>query len=132
MTIDAASVNTRNEGRDKHLRNPDFFDVEKYPTITFVGTEVKDFKGDSLTLVGELTMHGVTKPIEMKVTDLSEDLDTGKGVKRGATAELVINRQDWGIAFNSMLGVGEAAVGDEVHIEIQVELNRVEPEAKTA
>lgn len=127
ITIDATSINTRNEGRDNHLRNPDFLDVEKYPTITFVSTAVKDFDGESLTLIGDFTMHGVTKPIELEVSDLTDEVDTGKGKKRGATATAKFNRHDWGVSWKKMLAAGEATVGDDVYVTIEVELDKVEP-----
>lgn len=131
VTIQAASVDTGNEARDNHLRTADFFEVEKYPTITFVSTKVKDYDGDTLTLIGDLTMHGVTKEIELAVTELGPELyiEERKATKRAAVATTKINRLDFGISTKQMLGIGELSLGDIVTIEIDLQLDKVEPTA---
>jgi polyisoprenoid-binding protein YceI len=123
-TIDAGTVDTSDEKRDGHLKSPDFFDVAKYPTITFKSTEVKK-TSSGFDLIGELTMHGTTKPITLHAEKISEPVKDGKGnlhVGTSATAE--INRKDFGVSFNKQLDNGGAMVGDEVKIVLDVELTK--------
>lgn len=119
VTIDAASIDTANEKRDEHLRSPDFFDVEKFPALTFASKEVK-VDGDKMLVSGELTMHGVTKPLTLSVEKLGMSaMGEKKIVGFSATSEL--DRKDYGIVWNRTLDVGGAVLGDDVEIEIGVE-----------
>jgi len=121
-TIDATSVDTRNEKRDEHLRSPDFLDVAKFPTITFKSTKVEK-DGAGWKLSGDLTLHGVTKPVVLAVTNVTPPTkDPWGNVRIGAQATTTINRQDYGIVFNKTLDGGGVLVGDEIAITIDVEV----------
>ena len=121
-TIDAASVGTRDAQRDAHLRSPDFLDTEKFPTIEFRSTRVvRTAHGFDVT--GNLTIRGVTRPVVLQVeTGGTELKDPFGNLKRGASATARINRKDFGLQWNVALEAGGFAVGDEVKIEIDVEL----------
>jgi polyisoprenoid-binding protein YceI len=121
-TIDAASVDTRNQKRDDHLRSPDFLDVAEFPTITFTSRKVEK-AGDGWKLTGDLTLHGVTKLVVLDVTDVTAPMKDPWGNTRiGAQATMTINRRDFGIVFNKALDGGGVLVGDEVAITIDVEV----------
>jgi polyisoprenoid-binding protein YceI len=121
-TIDATSVDTRNEKRDEHLRSPDFLDTAKFPAMTFKSTKVEK-SGDAWKLRGDLTLHGVTKPVVIDVTNVTPPIKDPWGNTRiGAQATTKINRQDFGIVFNKTLDGGGVLVGDEISITIDVEV----------
>ena len=121
-TLDAASIDTRNAKRDDHLRNPDFLDVAKFPAITFKSTKVEK-AGDAWKLHGDLTLHGVTKPVVLDVTNVTAPTKDPWGNTRiGASATTKINRHDYGIVFNKTLDGGGVLVGDEIAITIDVEV----------
>jgi polyisoprenoid-binding protein YceI len=125
VTIDAASVNTDHSKRDEHLRGPDFFDVTKYPTITFVSKKVVKGERDRLKVVGDLTIHGVTREITVDVEGPTSGVkDPWGNFRRGATATTKISRKDFGLAWNKVLDNGGLVVGDEVSIYVEVELVR--------
>ena len=122
--IDAASIDTREAQRDAHLRSPDFLDVERYPTIEFRSTKVEP-SGEGYRLTGDLTIRGVTKPVVLAVeTSDHEITDPFGNVKRAATATTRFNRKDFGLAWNVALETGGVLVGDEMKVEIDVELIR--------
>lgn len=121
FTAKTASIDTENERRDGHLKSPDFFDAEKYPTVSFKGNLVK--AGTGYKLKGDFTMHGVTKPVEFDVKGGSV-VDTGRGVKSGFKFNGVINRQDYGLTWSNKVATGEMVVGDEVELSIRVELDK--------
>jgi polyisoprenoid-binding protein YceI len=118
-TIDLNSVNTRDEQRDGHLRSADFFDVEKFGQMTFTTTSF-----DGTTAVGELTINGVTKPVELDVEFLGIGQDPWGGQRLGFEATAVVNRKDWGLDFNVPLDGGRLLVGDKVNIHLAVEAVR--------
>jgi polyisoprenoid-binding protein YceI len=123
VTIDAASINTREPKRDAHLRSAEFFNVEKYPAITFSSKKVERAGEGRLKLVGDLTMHGVTKEVTLDVEDLTPEVkDPGGNLRVGAHATARINRKDFGLLWNKVLEAGGVLVGDEVTITIEVEL----------
>ena len=123
--IDAASVNTGHAQRDEHLRGPDFFDVTKYPTITFVSRKVIKADTDRLKVVGDLTIHGVTREITVDVEGPTPEVkDPWGNFRRGATATTKINRRDFGLTWNKVLDTGGLVVGEEVNIYVEVELVR--------
>lgn len=123
VTIDVASVNTREPRRDAHLRSADFFDVEKFPTITFTSRKVERAGEGRLKLVGDLTIHGVTKEVTLDVEDLTPVVkDPGGNLRVGAHATTRINRKDFGLLWNKVLEAGGVLVGDDVSITIEVEL----------
>ena len=124
-TIDVNTIDTGVDGRDKSLRGTDFFDVAKYPTMTFQSTGVKP-AGSGYELTGDLTLHGVTKPVTLAMEALGNEqvgMD-GKSVHRGFTATTKVNRKDFGLKWNGTLKSGDAVIGDEVRIELDVEAVR--------
>ncbi|MFH1863184.1 MAG: YceI family protein [bacterium] len=122
VSITAASINTANTDRDTHLKSPDFFDVEKYPTLEFVSKLVEK-SGSGLKILGDLTMHGVTKEIVLNVMELTDPVvDPWGGIRRGASAAARINRTDFGLSWNKALETGGLVVGEDVDILLEVEL----------
>jgi len=125
VSIDAAGIDTGVAKRDAHLKSPDFFDVEKYPTLTFKSKHVKKAGDDKLKVVGDLTLHGVTREVELLVSGPSvEAKDPWGNTRRGAKATTRINRKDFGIVWNAPLDNGGLLIGEEVDIEIDLELIR--------
>ncbi len=119
-TIKAASVTTNHEKRDAHLRNADFFDVEKYPTLTYKLKSVKKM-GDEFTAFGELTMHGVTQEVALVGTFNGVTKDPWGNVRAGFTGKGKLNRKDFGMNWNKTLDNGGLIVGDEVDIRLEIE-----------
>jgi polyisoprenoid-binding protein YceI len=121
-TIEAASVDTGVGDRDKHLRSPDFFDVEKFPTITFKSTKVEKAGKDKLKVTGDLTIKGVTKPVVLAVEGPTGEIkDPWGNTRRGFSASTKINRKDFGLTWSKTIEAGPV-VGDEVKIELEGEL----------
>ncbi|MFI5347223.1 MAG: YceI family protein [Elusimicrobiota bacterium] len=118
--IDAASINTDNDKRDGHLKSPDFFDVAKYPEITFKSTKVTDVKKDHAKLHGDLTMHGVTKAVVLDLEIGGVDKDPWGNENAGFTATTTVNRKDFGIVWNKVLDSGGVLVGENVEITLEV------------
>ncbi|MET3468106.1 MULTISPECIES: YceI family protein [Microbacterium] len=118
--VDVASINTKDEGRDNHLRSADFFDVENYPNITFVSTGVRQQGGDFL-VDGDLTIKDVTKPVTFEVEFGGFGTDPWGNYKAGATAKTVINREDFGLTWNAALETGGVLVGKDVTIELDLQ-----------
>lgn len=127
-TIDAATVSTRNPDRDAHLRSPDFFDVARYPTITFRSTKVQKAAAGALAVSGDLTLRGVTRPVTLDVTISPEVKGMGGETRRAFSATTRINRQDYGLRWSKAVEAGPV-VGDEVTISIDVEAVREQPKA---
>ena len=122
VTIDVASINTREPKRDDHLRSPDFFDVEKFPSITFSSKSVKR-ADDGFAVTGDLTIHGVTREVVLAVDELTpEQKDPWGGLRLGASAKTKIKRSDFGMTWNAALEAGGFLVGDEIKIDLEVEL----------
>ncbi|MDD3638286.1 MAG: YceI family protein [Bacteroidales bacterium] len=122
FTIQAASVNTNNEKRDNHLRDTDFFEVETYPTIDFKGKSLSQKSGNKYTLVGDLTMHGVTKEVELDVRYNGQIKDPWGNTRAGFKVSGSLNREDYGLTYNSALEAGGFLIGKEVDIQINLEL----------
>jgi polyisoprenoid-binding protein YceI len=121
VTIQVASINTRQPDRDAHLKSPDFFDAEKYPTITFKGKRVSgDIKGE-FKLTGDLTMHGATKEVTLDVTAEGRGIDPWGNDRAGFSAKGKLDRRDWGLTWNQPLQDG-VAVGHEVKLTLDVEI----------
>jgi polyisoprenoid-binding protein YceI len=122
-TIDVASINTNVEERDKDLRSARFFDVEKFPKISFVTTKISDISADKKSgkMLGKLTMHGVERPLTLDVSFLGEAKDPWGNVRAAFTATTTINRKDFGLTWNETLETGGVLVGDEITIEIDAE-----------
>lgn len=123
FTIKAASINTDNEGRDKHLKSADFFDVEKFPTISFKSTAIAAAKGkkDVYDVTGDFTMHGVTKRITLPVAFLGFGKNGRGHPMAGFDIETTINRKDFGIVWNRALDEGGVVLGDDVKVAIALE-----------
>jgi polyisoprenoid-binding protein YceI len=119
-TIDASSVETRDVNRDTHLRSADFFEVEKHPQITFVSTSVKP-AGRNYELTGDLTIHGVTRSVDLDLEFNGVNADPWGGQRAGFSAETEISRGDYGIEFNMPLDGGGVVVGDKIKIMLEVE-----------
>jgi polyisoprenoid-binding protein YceI len=123
--IQAASINTNNAKRDKHLRSADFFDVEKFPILSFEGAGLRNARekdgGFSGELPGELTIHGVNKSVVIEVEYLGQGSDPWGNVRAGFSGELEINRKDYGLNWNEVLETGGVLVGDVITIRIDVE-----------
>jgi polyisoprenoid-binding protein YceI len=132
-TVDVATVNTREPGRDKHLRSPDFFDVAKFPTMTFKSTSVKKKGKNRLTVMGDLTMHGVTKPVALEVEITPEVKDPmGGKVRRGIQGTTKLHRKDFGVSYNKALEAGGMALGDDVEVTLEIEVTRTPGADSTA
>jgi polyisoprenoid-binding protein YceI len=123
VTIDTNSINTNVQKRDEHLRSADFFDVAKYPTMTFVSKKVAKAGKDKLKVTGDLTLHGVTKEVVLDVEGPSvESKDPWGNIRKGATATTKINRKDFGLVWNAALETGGVVVGDDVNIILEIEM----------
>ncbi len=123
-TIDVSTINTGEPARDKHLKSADFFDLDKYATISFVSTGARQ-TSQGIDVSGNLTIHGVTKPVVLHVSDISKEIKDPMGMlRRGATATTVVNRQDFGVVWNKNMDGGGVVVGDEVNITIDIEVVR--------
>lgn len=129
VTIDASTIDTRDAKRDAHLKSPDFFDVQKFPTLTFKSKKVEKGKeAGHLTLVGDLTIHGVTKQVAFDVTGPSPEMKAPWGqIRVGAEAKAKINRKDFGLTWNKALEAGGVLVGDDVNIDFAVEMVKKPP-----
>jgi polyisoprenoid-binding protein YceI len=120
-TIDATSIDTRVEKRDMHLKSPDFLDVAKYPTITFKSTKVEANGPGKWKVTGDLTLHGVTKPVVLEVETSGAPINVMGNIRAGASATTQIKRSEFGLTWNKVLESGGVMVGDEVAISIDVE-----------
>ena len=121
VTIDAASIDTNEPARDKHLRSDAFFDVAKNPKITFQSTSVKQTAPNKLQVSGNLTIRGTTKPVVLDVDVLGFGPGYGGGFRGGFEAHTRINRQDFGVAWNDVVEGGGAVLGDDVDITLSVD-----------
>jgi polyisoprenoid-binding protein YceI len=120
--IDVSSVDTRVEARDKDLKSPNFFDVEKYPTMEFKSKRISN-AGGKPQMIGDLTIHGTTREVTLDVDGPTPELNDPWGnVRRGFSATTAISRKDYGLVYNNLLKTGEAVVGDNVKIQIDVEM----------
>jgi polyisoprenoid-binding protein YceI len=120
-SIDTASIDTGEAKRDEHLRSPDFFDVAKYPTITFKSTKVEPAGDHRYKLHGDLTMHGVTKPVVLDVEATQQVKGMRGETRAGARATTKVNRKDFGINWSKTMDGGGVVVGDDVDVTIEVE-----------
>ncbi len=122
VSIDAASINTREAQRDAHLKSADFFDVEQFPALTFKSTNVKRTGDDELAVTGELTIHGVTHPVVFNVEGpTAPGKDPWGNTRVGVSAVTKISRKDFGLTWNSTLETGGILVGDDITITLDVQ-----------
>lgn len=130
-TIDATTVNTSEPKRDEHLRSADFFDVAKYPTMTFKSKSARK-TANGLAVTGDFTLHGVTRQIVLNVDNSGPEVKDPWGLlRRGASATVTINRTDYGLTWNKAVETGGVVVSDEVKITIDVEGTRPAPASAT-
>ena len=123
--IDVNSINTREPDRDKDLLSPNFLDAAKYPTIQFRSTKIVQEGKDEYNVTGDLTIHGVTRPVVLEVDSVTPELKDPWGfLRRGAAATTKISRNQFGLNYNPVLETGGVIVGDEIEISIDVELVR--------
>lgn len=122
LAAEMSSITTNNEQRDAHLRASDFFEVDKYPELTFKSTKVKKAGDDTFDLYGELTIKGVTKPVKLNAEYNGVAKDPWGGERAGFVITGKINRSDWGVNFNSALETGGVVLGEEVRIHSEIEL----------
>lgn len=123
VTIDTASINTNVQKRDEHLRSADFFDVAKFPTMTFVSKKIAKAGKNKLKVTGDLTLHGITKEVVLDVEGPSkESKDPWGNIRSGAVATTKINRKDFGLVWNAALETGGVAVGEEITINLEIEM----------
>ena len=123
VNIDAASVDSKEEKRDAHLKSADFFDVEKFPQLTFRSTKVKK-TDDGYAVTGDLTIHGVTKPVVLEMEGGEVVKDPWGGTRTGFSGKTSINRKDFGLHWNVALETGGILVGDKVEITLEIEAVR--------
>jgi polyisoprenoid-binding protein YceI len=124
ISIDINGVNTGTEGRDKDLRSPNFFDVATYPTLTFKSKKVEAAGAGKFKLIGDLTMHGVTKEVALSVEGPSQILKQPNGTQKvGASASTTINRHDFNLHYNRMVEA-TPVVGDDITVQIDIEANK--------
>lgn len=119
VTIQAASLNTRQADRDAHVRSADFLDVEQYPTITFKATDFA-VDGETVAVTGDLTVHGVTKPVTIPFELTGTAVDPWGNTRVGFEGSLAVNRKDWGITWNAALEAGGILVSEKVTLEFEL------------
>jgi polyisoprenoid-binding protein YceI len=119
-SVDMASVDTGDAGRDEHLRTSDFFDIQTHPTMTFTSTSITPSGGD-YELTGDLTIRGVTRPVTFELEPGGVGTDPWGNTRAGFTATTTINRKDWGLEYNAVLEGGGVLIGEKVTIELDVE-----------
>jgi polyisoprenoid-binding protein YceI len=130
VTIEAASLSTREPQRDEHLRSADFFDVAKYPTLTFRSKRIEKDGEEYFKVTGDLTIHGVTKDVTFAIEGPTPSVkDPWGNIRAGITGTTKINRKDFGLVWNGLTETGGVMVGDEVKINIEAELIQQAPAA---
>jgi polyisoprenoid-binding protein YceI len=119
--VEIDSVTTNDDTRDGHLKSADFFDLEKNPTMTLVSTGIEPAKGDHYVLHTNLTINGITKPVDFDLEFEGVEKDPWGGLRAGFTAEAEVNRKDWGLEWNVALETGGVLVGEKVKIVLEIE-----------
>jgi polyisoprenoid-binding protein YceI len=120
-SIDASSIDTKDAQRDGHLKSPDFFDVANHPTINFKSTNVQAKGGNEYTVTGDLSMHGITKPVTLEVETVPPIKDPWGLTRTAASATGKISRKEWDLTWNQVLELGALLVSDEIKITLEVE-----------
>ncbi len=131
VSIDVASIDTKDEKRDGHLKSGDFFDVEKFPAITFKSTKVEKLSANSAKVTGDLTIRGVSRPVVLDVDYAGQAKSPWGTTSAGFSASTKVNRKDWGLTWNVALETGGVLVGDDISIAIEAELVK-QPDAQAA
>ena len=119
-TAETASINTDEPQRDAHLRSPDFFDADVNPQVSFTSTEITPVDEDTFRIVGELTMHGITKPVTLHAEVQGVDIDPWGNERVGLEVTGQISRGDWDMKFNQALGSGNMLVSDKVKLALDI------------
>ena len=132
FAIKSSSINTANAGRDTHLKSADFFDVEKFPEITFRSSRIVPMDADTFNVTGNFTMHGVTREITIPVDFAGTVTDARGTEKAGFSLATKLNRKDYGIVWNQTLDQGGLMLGEEVEVTINIEANKKKPAAAEA
>jgi len=133
IAIDAASINTRDEQRDAHLKSADFLNAEQHPQIIFKSSRAEKVSDDRFKVTGDLTISGITHPVTLDVEYAGTALSPWGTTSAGFSAHTKISRKEWGLVWNAALETGGVLVGDEIKIEIEVELvKQAEPEPEHA
>ncbi len=127
VTIRAASIDTRNAGRDAHLRDNDFLATDQYPEITFCSTSVERLGAGHYEVVGDLTIRGTTKPVHIRLELIGSIIDPWGKLRVGFEGEATMNRKEWGVSWNYVLDAGGVMVSDNVNLEFELALVMVEP-----
>lgn len=122
ITIDVGSVDTRTPDRDAHLRSADFFDVEKFPKITFVSTGLDEVEENSYIVNGDLTIRDVTRPVSVPLELLGIDRDQNGALRVGLEGKRRIDRKDWGVTWNTALDSGGVLISDKITLEFELSL----------
>jgi polyisoprenoid-binding protein YceI len=120
VEIDVASVDTGHADRDAHLRTPDFFDIERFPKITFVSTKVEKVEDDVFTLVGDLTINDKTNTVAVEFEHTGTSVDPWGGFRAGFEGRATVNRRDWDLAWNVALDKGGVLVSEKVKLEFDI------------
>ena len=126
LTIQAASIDTRNADRDGHLKSNDFFDMEAYPTITFASTSVERIDDENYRVTGDLTIKGVTKPVTVDFEYAGTAVDPYGNLRLGLEGKTTVNRKDWGVNWNAALEAGGVLVSEKVTLEFEVSAIRTD------
>ena len=121
VSIDASSIDTKEDKRDAHLRSPDFLEVETFPTIEFKSTGIKRIGDELYEVLGDLTIHGVTKPVKLEVEGGTRVADPWGGTRTGFSARTTISRKEFGLTWNMALEAGGFLVGDKLDIGLEIE-----------
>lgn len=130
-SIDVASINTGEAQRDVHLRSGDFFDVEKYPRMSFRSSRIESLGGRKYKVYGQMTIKDVTREVVFDVTDEGQGQDPWGNQRRGISAETKLNRKDFGLTWNVALETGGWLVGDEIKVSVELQLvGQEQPEAE--
>lgn len=133
VRIEAASINTRDANRDAHLRSPDFFDAEKFPYVTYQSRKVEALDASRGRIYGDLTIRDVTRPVTLEVEYSGQAKSPWGTTSAGFTARAVLNRKDWNLTWNKALETGGMLVGDELKIDIELEIvKQAQPEEQVA
>lgn len=131
-TVDVASIDTRENDRDEHLRSADFFDAANFPQMRFRSTRIESAGNGKFNVTGDLTIKDVTRPVTFAVTDEGQGKDPWGGLRQGYSATAKINRKDFGLTWNVALETGGWLVGDEITINAEVELVQTQPQPEAA
>lgn len=127
VTIQVASIDTRNDKRDQHLLSADFFDQEKYPTIEFVSTTIDEVDQDQFIVVGDLTIRGITRPVSIPLDLSGVHVDSFGITRAGLEGGRRIDRREWGMRWNSPLDSGGVMVSDKISLEFELSMTKAEP-----